>query len=1130
MQSKIAKELLKKFSDNKEHYRVSEVWTWTQDFVRDVFNNVFWLRPVARFLHQKDLFWNDLADNIYQQELKKSLWNETRADFLCKINWKKVVVEVEAFGWMEKWIKQIKWYIEKENTNYALVTDWYEWRFYNNWYSEDPSQYRTLTLEELLSEKWNAFIQNHYNTYNHYISRLENIIQKEFNLQDFHKGLIITAESLVYDFKYSWLFTQNVEASKLEIQTSYSLIIQFILLKIIQDKKGIQLIKKNEILWHLKDQNYWLLFKIILDEVKRLGNFYESYHNQQVNLIDKIIKHYSDENNLQNFSLDTVRPFLDLYQFIFSFNFKNVKQDLFGAVYENYLKELYREDGTKKWQVFTPPEIVDFMLDQIWYTVEFIKETISNNLDKSKLLNAKDSCNYNIPWLSIIDPACWSWTFLYKASGRIVNAIHKLKEENKITESEAGILSENLIINNVVWFDIEAFPLYLAEMNILQALLFFNVWPKGEIVNQISNPIKIFSTNDSIAEFHNLEQWMEDEIRKIIENHWFERDITSKRDSSSILWIKADLQDFDQHSFKEKIIIWIYLKELQRPIYVSQWKELIGKNPKSFREEYQKKIKVECLTTKELFNFVKSKDENIFLLFKKNITAKNPYIKQISNKIDEVFSKEQSKRIKFDFVIANPPYIACDEIPKSVKENRKNIWIEMSNVFWINLHSIPSNRKKYPPKPNLYFFFNALAYFLLKPNGRTCFIVPEWFVNYDCNNRFLANKVTLSQLFFFNDRVFVNRWLLWNIETATSAMIFLYKKTENNDNYNIDIHSFDKKQFVLNNKLDITENIEIWTILKNLIHKSINSNELYGNIEKWFSIFKESTTTLEFVKKYEKNSYWMEIYYDHDNNQKPVADKFIFDVWFTLKDEYLSSSNDCGYFYLNWKDIRNYTLDFDNLRKYPNDKEKILLTKNSQWYSLLDNKYYLVVSIKYPTHFAFSDQKIIFKMWTASAIWSDNYQEILYLFWILNSSVNRQIFELDRLEWWRFGLLIATTTIKKKIRVPKIDSENKEALKKQLIENSERIINLCKNGGVKIETRWDICDTQIDMNNMNETIIWVKKEYKEVLKWVDVDIMSISKEDILPEEIKEKIGTVSIELKKLEEERDRIVSDLYELN
>ena len=62
---------------------------------------------------------------------------------------------------------------------------------------------------------------------------------------------------------------------------------------------------------------------------------------------------------------------------------------------------------------------------------------------------------------------------------------------------------------------------------------------------------------------------------------------------------------------------------------------------------------------------------------------------------------------------------------------------------------------------------------------------------------------------------------------------------------------------------------------------------------------------------------------------------------------------------------------------------------------------------------------------------------------------------------------------------------------------------------------------------MSEKLIGIKKEYQDALKWVTPDFWQFSKDDQLPQEIKEKIGNIPLELKKLEDERDQLVIGLY---
>jgi len=132
--------------------------------------------------------------------------------------------------------------------------------------------------------------------------------------------------------------------------------------------------------------------------------------------------------------------------FINRYNFANVKNEIFGYVYENYLKDLYLDE--KKGQYFTDPLVVDFMLEQIGYTNDQLKKRFAKD---------KES-------ISIIDPSCGSGTFLYNATHRLVEAFFE------DTETTSKVVEE-LVNENIFGLDIAEFPLYLAEMNILMRML-----------------------------------------------------------------------------------------------------------------------------------------------------------------------------------------------------------------------------------------------------------------------------------------------------------------------------------------------------------------------------------------------------------------------------------------------------------------------------------------------------------------------------------------------------------------------------------------------------------------------------------------------------------------------------------
>ena len=89
-------------------------------------------------------------------------------------------------------------------------------------------------------------------------------------------------------------------------------------------------------------------------------NIYKPFHHEQSLIIREVrnLLHSGEDNIL------SVAPFLDIFVLIKRYHFGNVKNDIFGAIYESYLKELYDE---QLGQYFTDPEVVNFMLSEIGY-------------------------------------------------------------------------------------------------------------------------------------------------------------------------------------------------------------------------------------------------------------------------------------------------------------------------------------------------------------------------------------------------------------------------------------------------------------------------------------------------------------------------------------------------------------------------------------------------------------------------------------------------------------------------------------------------------------------------------------------------------------------------------------------
>ena len=1124
-------QIIKLFLENQDKYRTKEIGDETHDLTKKVLEQIFGLSPKSSLISETNLFGDVMYDNFYSYEGSKKQWDKARRDFKCKINWQIVVVETERLDNIQAGMKQIWWYMKAENTNYGIVTDGYLWRFFKRG-ADDLDIYETLTIEELCDEKWSVFIQNYYNTYDFYVSRLSSVVAQPFDTQIFHTWLITTAERIVFDLRYIGLFTgDSKEVAKEEIQTAYSLIIQILLIKIVQDKRKINLLKIETIIEKLQSQDRNGIFEAVEWQIKWLWDFYKPYHNQQDSLLSDIITHYQSWSRIAKLNLDSVRLFLDLYHFIYSFDLKDVRQDLFGAVYENYLKELYKDDDTKKWQVFTPPEIVEFMLDEVGYTVEHIQWVITDHLP-SLIANLHDH-SYNIPWLSLIDPACGSGTFLYKAAGRIVNALYHLHKSKQLNDDQAGKIAELLICNNIVGFDIESFPLYLAEMNILQSLLFFNVSASGQILNSIDHPIKIFSTDDSIAEFHNLESSMEKDLQDLIT--W--RDLamlSSKRDPKSILQLKADLQDFDRDALMTKFQLELYHEALQNEFLIVDSGELVPTTTKSYRSKHSKKIK-NLTTVAELLDYVhQTLDAKYLVLFQKKIITLKPQLDNIRAKLSEIVTKQATKRTKFDFVVANPPYV-----------NMKNTKDRWTTIYWYDINN-PQRKtvKTTGDYLNIYAYFYYLGIFLLKNDGKLCFITPRDIIYKTAMNktkRFLKEISSIKKIIDFNNAaLFYNRWVAWNNIVGTTSVILLLEKNQQKWDVNCIKYHWEE------NLLDF-----VWVYQKETKKRTQDMNL---NIISYNDLFDDSIEANQFsLISHLHSTFWEDLcittYPKLWKNSDPKAIENFNKVDVSILSQYpldrknrFLNKKQSWYFYFSnsndyifpWTNPKLY-YDINKLWTWIPYRTWIEVQNSIDWNNVDWNKQIRIlnkqirINWEYHYHtnkkFSFSDDcKIISDQWNKMTIWISNIwkiDEIYFLFGILNSSYIGNVIVQ---KCWS----ICNQKNIEQLPIPILNTPAKLQLKTDLIANSEAIITLCKRWSSWWPTTWgDICEMTFDPDSLWEKIIGLRSEYTHLSITLDP---SSSPTDPLPEDVLLCIQSETSDLATLEAQRDEIVRQLYELD
>jgi len=624
--------------------------------------------------------------------------------------------------------------------------------------------------------------------------------------------------------------------------------------------------------------------------------------------------------------LHDVSPWLDIFVFIKKYNFAEVRNEIFGYIYENYLKELYEDQ--KKGQYFTDPAIVNFMLEQVGYTPENLKKRISS--DKNTI--------------SLIDPSCGSGTFLYSAIDTLIRTI------GPDSEQRAKKLEE-LVNKDIFGLDIAEFPLYLAEMNILMRMLPLIINEKYN--NPVEKKIKVFKTRDSISEF------MDTALRNTIHDI----DVAAQRNNG---------QGF---LFKEKLDLG----------YVS---------------------------------YVRDEDD----------------LKEMKDSLE---TRPRCPRRRFDFVIGNPPYVGYNEsskqgvlIIKLIQEKRA----EMSNIYGMNLNTVPGRIKPYSPKPNIFSFFIALGLALLKDDAKLCYIVPQTLLtanDLDVLRYHLAKFTTIEKIITFSGRMFIGRGLKQNRPVATSSLIFVVRRTQTNKRNTVEIiNSKDTTSVIEECLQNICNN-------KKISKRKILQNELLQEIGNW-NFIKHEESFILFHKQYKLNTEPISAY----RSRLSLKNDFVFDGGVTIDKKFLTLEKKRGYFEVfdykknKWE---QYTVSKSN-QYYPKDGP-FRFIPGSQGIAAYQRKYKIIWRTRFSDRFQFTERDILLINNQSLTVASNSKKDLLFYLALLNSPINKLILQKSLRQENERNYFVPLRAMKSYVRIPKM-SEGNLNVRDEIIRQVERLINI----------------------------------------------------------------------------------------
>ena len=219
------------------------------------------------------------------------------------------------------------------------------------------------------------------------------------------------------------------------LQAAYVTFIRLLLIRVCEDK-GIfpgRFISDGGLKHWQEDIERYFVFAT--------GNPYDPLLDMAYANAQNIYAHFFTGRELFNwYRLDRLHFVMALHR-LSRFNFAGVDSDIIGTIYNTYVN---RKEKREKGQYYTPPAIVNYILDFVGYNGAAM---IGSNK-------------------RLIDPACGSGSFLVTAAKRFVAAYKKTGDH---IDDPVAVLDR--LQQNLFGFDLNPFACYLAEVNLLIQVL-----------------------------------------------------------------------------------------------------------------------------------------------------------------------------------------------------------------------------------------------------------------------------------------------------------------------------------------------------------------------------------------------------------------------------------------------------------------------------------------------------------------------------------------------------------------------------------------------------------------------------------------------------------------------------------
>lgn len=186
---------------------------------------------------------------------------------------------------------------------------------------------------------------------------------------------------------------------------------------------------------------------------------------------------------------------LDVLETLAAYNFSDLSTDLIGYTYQRFLE---RTERHRLGHYLTPPEVVDYILDEASY--------VSDNRD---IIGKK-----------VLDPACGSGSFLVHAAYRYRQALESFYHEQYRDSEEARLKLAQDFVQSIqehfVGMDLNPFSCYLARINLLIQALDDYHFLQSRGYEVVIEGFKVYNTDslvDYTQEANLLEETKEHTVR-----------------------------------------------------------------------------------------------------------------------------------------------------------------------------------------------------------------------------------------------------------------------------------------------------------------------------------------------------------------------------------------------------------------------------------------------------------------------------------------------------------------------------------------------------------------------------------------------------------------------------------------